>query len=149
MTRTAVLHFLIMTDRIFDAGADPEEAAAGLGLEVVQWHDGVLYARDESSLYAIAPIAPDDPRVRAVPAASFDGYVGEEHHTPREGALHAGLTVIEESAAGKVVALDGFGRKFVVDKTGNGPMASEIGWATEDELKTWTPRHRPWKSTRT
>ena len=68
--------------------------------------------------------------MRVAPAGSYDGYVGWEHHTPAEGAAHAGLTVIEEGASGKVVALDGFGRKFVVDKSGNGPMASEIGWAT-------------------
>jgi hypothetical protein len=138
-----------MDETTFDAGSDPEEIAAKLGLAVVQWHDGTLYARDKTSLYSIGPVGPADPRVRVAPAPSFDGYVGEEHHTPREGALHAGLTVIEEDPSGKVVALDGFGRKFVVDKTGNGPMASEIGWAAEDELKTFTPRHRPWKPTLT
>lgn len=138
-----------MDERIFDAGSDPEELAAKLGLEVVQWFEGALYARDKDALYAIGPVSASDPRVRVSPAASFDGYVGEEHHTPREGALHAGLTVIEESQNGKVVALDGFGRKFVVDRSGNGPVASEIGWATEDEIKTFTPRHRPWKPTLT
>lgn len=138
-----------MDEKIYDAGSGPEELALKLGLEVVQWHEGVLYARDKTSLLSLAPVGPADPRVRVASVASFDGYVGEEHHTPREGAVHAGLTVIEEDGSGKVVALDGFGRKFVVDKTGNGPMASEVGWATEDELKTFTPRHRPWKATLT
>jgi hypothetical protein len=138
-----------MDEQFFDAGAGPEEIAAKLGLEVVQWHEGVLYARDKSSLYSIGPAGPSDARVRVSLADSYDGYVGEEHHTPREGAVHAGLTVIEEDGSGKVTALDGFGRKFVVDKTGNGPMASETGWATEDELKKFTPRHRPWKPTLT
>lgn len=140
-----------MDERSFDAASDPEEIAAKLGLAVVQWHDGTLYARDKDALYAlhVKPDASGGPRLIVERDAALDGYVGEEHHTPREGALHAGLTVIEEDPSGKVVALDGFGRKFVVDKTGNGPMASEIGWAAEDELKKFTPRHRPWKPTLT
>ena len=138
-----------MDERTFDAGSDPEEIAAKLGLAVVQWFEGALYARDQASLYSIGPAGASDPRVRVAPVDSYDGYVGEEHHTPAEGAVHAGLTVIEEGASGKVVALDGFGRKFVVENTGNGPMANEIGWATEDELRTFTPRHRPWKPTLT
>lgn len=138
-----------MDEKTYDAGSDPEDIAAKLGLAVVQWHDGTLYARDKDSLYAIGPAGPSDPRVRVSPADSYDGYVGEEHHTPAEGAVHAGLTVIEEAASGAVVALDGFGRKFAVEKTGNGPMASGIGWATEDELRKFTPRHRPCKPTLT
>jgi hypothetical protein len=138
-----------MDEKIFDAGSDPEVIAAKLGLEVVQWFEGALYARDKDALYAIGPAGPADPRVRVSRADSYEGYVGEEHHTPREGAVHAGLTVIEEGESGKVVALDGFGRKFVVDRTGNGPMASETGWATEDEVRKFTPRHRPWKPTLT
>ena len=69
--------------------------------------------------------------------------MGEEFHSPREAAVHAGLTVIEDLSGGSVAALDGFGRRFLVQKTGNGPQAIHDGWATEDELRKWTPRHRP------
>lgn len=142
---------LTMDETTFDAGSDPEEIAAKLGLSVVQWHEGTLYARDEAALYALRLRSdhPDGPRLVVVPEEAHSGYVGEEHHTPREAAVHAGLTVIGEDASGKVVALDGFGRKFLVEKTGNGPMAAEAGWATEDEVRKFTPRHRPWKPTQT
>jgi len=140
-----------MDEKIYDAGSDPEQVAAKLGLTVVQWHDGTLYARDEHSLYALSLKRdhPAGPRLVVVPEAAHSGYVGEEHHSPREAAVHAGLTVIAESSGGKVTALDGFGRRFLVHATGNGPQAVQEGWATEDELKKFTPRHRPWKPTLT
>lgn len=138
-----------MDEKTFDAGSDPEDIAAKLGLAVVQWHDGVLYARDQETLYSIAPAGPADPRVRVNPEAAFSGYVGEEHHSPREAAVHAGLTVIEDGSGGNVTALDGFGRRYLVHATGNGPQAVHEGWATDDELKKFTPRHRPCKPTLT
>lgn len=140
-----------MTDKTFDADADPEKIAEELGLTVVQWHGGALYARDEHALYAlrVKPDAPGGPRLVVERDAPFDGYVGEESHTPREAAAHTGLTVIEEIARGTVEALDGFGRKYLLSASGNGPRATFAGWATEDELKKHTPRHRPAKPTLT
>lgn len=140
-----------MTDKTFDADADPEKIAVELGLRVVQWHGGALYARDADALYAlhVKRDAPGGPRLVVEPDAPLDGYVGEEHHTPREAAAHTGLTVIEEGSGGGVTALDGFGRKYLVSASGNGPRATFSGWATEDELKKFTPRHRPAKPTLT
>lgn len=149
-----------MMEQTFDATADPMEIADRLGLEVLQRVGGEIYAREKSNpnsaLFSIGPVKPEDSeggsadlRVRVAEVWSYDGYVGEEYHTPREGAVHAGLTVIEETDSGKVLALDGFGRKFVVDKTGNGPMASWIGWATEEDMRKWAPQHRPAKRTNT
>lgn len=140
-----------MTDKTFDADADPETIAGELGLTVVQWHGGALYARDEDALYAfsVKRDAPGGPRLVVERDAPLDGYVGEESHTPREAAVHAGLTVIEEGSGGNVTALDGFGRKYLVSSSGNGPRATFAGWATEGELKTFTPRHRPAKPTLT
>lgn len=139
-----------MDERIFDADVDPEEVAAKLGLKVLQWHGGALYARDERVLYALS-VKRDAAGARLVvsPEEAITAYVGEEFHSPREAAVHAGLTVIEDLSGGSVAALDGFGRKFLVQKTGNGPQAIHDGWATEDELRKWTPRHRPAKPTET
>lgn len=136
-----------MTDKTFDADADPEKIAGELGLRVVQWHGGALYARDEHALYAlrVKPDFPGGARLAVERDAALDGYVGEESHTPREAAAHTGLTVIEEISRGSVEALDGFGRKYLVSESGNGPRATFTGWATEDEMKTFTPRHRPAK----
>jgi hypothetical protein len=73
-----------------------------------------------------------------------DGYIGEEYHSPREAAVHAGLTVIEEyNSSGDVIALDGFGQKYTVSRTGNGPMSSAGGLASEEEMRKWKPQHRP------
>lgn len=140
-----------MTDKTFDADADPETIAVELGLTVVQWHGGALYARDADTLYAlqVKSDAPGGPRLVVEPDAPLDGYVGEESHTPREAAAHAGLTVIGEISRATVEALDGFGRKYFVSASGNGPRATFAGWATEDELKKHTPRHRPSKPTLT
>jgi hypothetical protein len=139
-----------MDEQIFEATADPQEIAGRLGLEIVQWFEGALYARDEHQLYEIGPVSATDPRLRVRQAWSHSSdYVGEEYHTPREGASHAGLTVIEERSSGDVIALDGFGRKFVVSKTGNGPMASGFGWATADEMRQWAPQHQPSRPTTT
>lgn len=140
-----------MDEKTFDAGSDPEAVAAKLGLTVVQWHDGTLYARDEHTLYAlyVKPGAPGGPRLVIERDAPLDGYVGEEYHTPREAAAHTGLTVIEDGSGGGVTALDGFGRKYLVSASGNGPRAVFADWATEDEMKTFTPRHRPAKPTLT
>ena len=146
-----------MDEQIFEAGADPEEIAGRLGLEIVQWFEGSLYARDADALYEIGQVSsqsdggvPPDLRIQIRPAWSHDwSYVGEEYHSPREGANHAGLTTIEESPSGDVVALDGFGRKFRVSKTGNGPMASSSGWATAEEMRNWAPQHQPSKRTTT
>lgn len=139
-----------MDEKTFDAGADPEEVAAKLGLTVLQWHGGALYARDERTLYALS-VKRDGPAPRLVvsPEVAVAAYVGEEFHAPREAAVHAGLTVIEDVSGGGVMALDGFGRKFLVQKTGNGPQAIHHGWATDEELRKWTPRHRPAKPTET
>ncbi|MDZ4286574.1 MAG: hypothetical protein U0984_01370 [Prosthecobacter sp.] len=77
-------------------------------------------------------------------------YIGEEHHTPREAAVHAGLTVIEElDFSNNVIALNGFGEKVLVNHTGNGPVATSIGWATPEEMQKWAPPHRPAKKTYT
>ncbi|MDP3542918.1 MAG: hypothetical protein Q8T11_10690 [Elusimicrobiota bacterium] len=140
-----------MTDKTFDADADPEKVAAELGLAVVQWHGGALYARDADTLYTlqVKRDAPGGPRLVVERDAPLDGYVGEEAHTPREAAVHAGLTVIEEGSSGDVTALDGFGRKYLVSASGNGPRAVFADWATEDEMKKFTPRHRPAKPTLT
>ena len=70
--------------------------------------------------------------------------MGEQFHAPREGAEHAGLTVIgDDDFSGGVFALDGFGRKYVVEKTGNGPMAKSAGRAFEAEMQRFAPQHRP------
>lgn len=136
-----------MSDRFFDGKETPEQIAAKLNLIVVHWHEDALYARDEHVLFELKP---EGGRVRVSEAPTFsESYVGEDYHTPKEGAVHAGLTVIEETSSGDVVALDGFGRKYRVNKTGNGPMASSRGWATAEELKQWAPAHRPWQKTTT
>lgn len=147
-----------MIPQMFEPTEAPTEIAARLGLEVVHWLEGVLYARDGSYLYTIGPInpqgkdgAPADLRICVSKAWSWDGsYVGEEYHSPREGAAHAGLTVIEEATPpGEVLALDGFGRKYLVSRTGNGPMASWMGWASAEELQQWAPQHHEAKRTLT
>lgn len=127
-----------MDEKAIEGSRDPEEAAARLGLKVMQWHGGGLYARDENVLYLLYV---KDERVVVDPQPALSGYVGEEFHTPRQAAVHAGLTVVEELANGDVMALDGFGRKYLVHATGNGPQAKHHLWATEEELKTWAPRH--------
>ncbi len=136
-----------MSDQFFDGSETPEQIAAKLKLTVVHWHEDALYARDENELFEIKP---EGERIRVSPASTVgESYVGEDYHSPKEGAIHAGLTVIEEISSGDVVALDGFGRKYRVNKTGNGPMASFRGWASEEELKQWAPQHRPWQKTTT
>lgn len=142
-----------MDKQLFDAAEDPSEIAERLGLEIVEWLEGVLYARDESELYTIGPVRDDSVPpglwMGVSPAWSFDGsYVGEEFHTPREAAVHAGLTVIEETRPkGEVIALDGFGRKYQVSGTGNGPIARWLGWASKEEMERWSPRHLPGEPT--
>lgn len=150
-----------MSDVRIVEGADPEEIASRLGLKVVHWHEGILYVRDEKVLYSIRPEAPSPGdivpaklrmQVRKDNSEYHYSYVGEEYHTPSEGAAHAGLTVIEGAGTDKdrVTAVDGFGRKYTVYKTGNGPMASGTEeWASEEEMKQWTPQHRLRKRTQT
>lgn len=136
-----------VSDQFFDGNEKAEDIAARLNLTVIHWHDDALYARDEHVLYEIRP---EGGRVKVSEAPSFsESYVGEDYHTPKEGAVHAGLTVIEELSSGDIVALDGFGRKYRVNKTGNGPMASSRGWASPEELTQWAPQHRPWQKTTT
>ncbi len=145
-----------MDEQIFEATADPKEIAGRLGLEIVQWFEGILYVRDNDYLYSIEPVnaqikgaVPADLRmcVRKVPTYNSE-YIGEEYHSPREAAVHGGLTVIEEyNSSGDVVALDGFGRKIHVTKTGNGPMAVGYGWASAEEIRKWVPQHHPRKRT--
>ena len=55
-----------MDQKTFDADADPEEVAAKLGLKVLQWHGGALYARDERVLYALSASS-SAPRRRSPP----------------------------------------------------------------------------------
>ena len=144
-------------DQIFE-GADPEELASRLRWEIVHWHDGILYVRDENDLYSIHPDTPSPNNANSTKLSmhvrkddGYHGYVGEIYHTPSEGAVHAGLTVTEGAGTDKdVTALDGFGRKYRVYKTGNGPMASGTGeWASEEEMKQWRPQHSPAKKTET
>jgi len=132
------------------------EIAGQLGLQIVQWHNGILFVRDKDDLYSVKPPSdgamPADLRTCLNPISTFrSGYIGEEHHSPREAATHAGLTVIKESSpGGAVVALDGFGRKVHVDATGNGPTAhASGGWASPEEMKKWVPQHRLPKRTTT
>ncbi len=141
-----------MDDQFFAETADPKEIADGLGLTILGWLDGQLYARGRDQLYQIGPFRPQanysgpaDLRICFREAWSHDWtYVGEQFHTPREGAEHAGLTVIgDDDFSGGVFALDGFGRKYVVEKTGNGPMAKSAGWASDAEMQRWAPQHRP------
>lgn len=141
-----------MDEKVFAADADPETVAAELGLKVVQWHGPALYARDENMLFAIQKREIGEPaalRLVVAPEPPLSGYIGEEFHNPRQAAAHAGLTVIEAASGENVYALDGYGRKYLVQKTGNGPRATQHDWATEDEMKQWAPRHRDPKPTTT
>lgn len=136
-------------EQLAEAGVDPVKAAGDLGLQFLQVFEGGLYARDKTTLYSIGLLRQSEPRV-AKEVHAQDGYVGEEYHSPRQGAEHAGWTVIEEKSArpeDPVDALDGFGRKFRVDRTGNGPIASLIGFASDEEIRTWAPKHRPRRRT--
>ena len=150
----------MMDEQTFEA-TDPIEVADRLNPEVVQWLDGVLYVREKdnpySELYSIAPVkskssesGPADLRMCVRKLTSHNSkYVGEEYHSPREAATHAGLTVIDELPSGTVVALDGFGRRYSVQPTGNGPISTQYGWASKEELSKWAPQHRPAKRTKT
>ncbi len=51
--------------------------------------------------------------------------------------------ISDDNFSGFVFALDGFGRKYVVEKTGNGPMAKSAGWASDAEMQRFAPQHRP------
>ena len=91
-----------MDDQFFAETADPKEIAERLGLTILGWLDGQLYARGRDQLYQIGPFRPQanysgpaDLRICFCEAWSHDWtYVGEQFHAPREGAEHAGLTVI-------------------------------------------------------
>ena len=96
---------LLMNEQKFEATLDPKEIAGRFGLEIVQWFEGRLYDRDKSDLSSIGPVDPQsngnipaDLRICVRKArASHNGYVGEEYHSPREGAVRARLTIIEEN----------------------------------------------------
>ena len=140
---------MAITDQVFEPPADPDDIADRLGLTVVQRRDGVLYARDDSHLYALARRKgePNDGRVwlAEVPETWHQQYpyVGEIHHTPAEAAEHAGLTVIEADPDGKyAVALDGYGRRVRVEYGGNGPTSRWWDWASEDQMNRWRPQHQ-------
>lgn len=133
---------------IGDASPDPTEIASRLGLQFVQIFEGVVYARDKSTLYSIGPLSQPGPRVPEKVRAD-NGYVGEEYHSPREAALSVGWTIIEGDvgSSGSIYALDGFGRKFLVNGTGNGPQADLVGFGSDAEIRRWAPKHRPRRRT--
>lgn len=136
----------------FPSGTAPTAIAAQLGLQPIRLWQGSLYARDgDLGLFRIGPEpGREEVFVEEVWEVCTGDYVGEEFHSPREAAEHAGLTVIDEyKIMERVVALDGFGRKYSIHRTGNGPMGSRHGWATPEEMQRWQPQVLPARRTTT
>src|SRR4029078_3083620 len=80
-----------MDDQFVAESADPKEIAERLGLTILGWLDGQLYARGRDQLYQIGPFRPQanysgpaDLRICFCEAWSHDWtYVGEQFHAPR------------------------------------------------------------------